>query len=195
MAEKGTMDKFLDHSIKHWTQSNSFRHVLTLRALNSPRYMQPMAKFVKFRTENTGEEWYIPEKAEALPLPDLGDPWPQSPSLPTFKSEEKHKKHYRTHRRKQTPKVKSFEKAQINQNQYSSASIDRDTNSLPSGHHPFFPDLSGQSDAGAVPLQSHFLETESALSILQIVKRNHFRAIGYQTYRLSNCSMRYDETV
>lgn len=46
MTEKGFLGDMCERKIERWTQSSSFLNAFTRRALNSPRFVRAVAKFI-----------------------------------------------------------------------------------------------------------------------------------------------------
>lgn len=88
-----------------------------------------------------------------------------------------------------------FENRKMSRNQYSSASSDRDTNSLPSAHHSLLPQLSGQPNAGGVSLQFPLLVVRSTRSVLQVVKEGYVQSVNIQSNLQANSPKRFSDTL
>lgn len=133
-AENGKMGEVFDRSINRWSQSTTLMDAFARRALNSPRFTGPVTNFVESHMDKNAEEWRLPTKAEALPLPDLSELWPQPLPLPPSSDEDDRRKHWGSRCTTQELKSIYLEKRQTNQDWYSSTRFDRDTNSLSSEH-------------------------------------------------------------
>lgn len=191
MAQKDALDEVFDRSIDRWTQSSPFMDALARRALTSPRFVRPVAKFIRKNMRDQDEEKKTKPEFANLSYPILESPLASSYS--SRSSTEDDKRNKASHRRHETIANPTEDKNRKQRRKYKSSKAS--SSSLMS-----LRTLSSSSERDSPPSSSEpkALKARSAepkLPVLQTVKKHYALAVDYRTYRLANRSPRYDDTV